>query len=520
MQIPDWLDNPILVKHIRSRLRPPALGAGAGAVALLCLVILATSLPQGFYRKGNTFALYLMLQTILLVIMGSVQVGSAMSQAKSSGILDFHRVTPLSPGRLVIGFFLGAPIREYVLYAVTLPFVFYCIALGEPTFLGFINLTVALFLAAWLLQGVALLNGLLVPAGKSTRAFVGGASVLFLFIGAPVFFAVFQSGRLADIPFRLGFFGLSLPWIAVAVFVSLPLLFILYLASVRKMASDSNHPLSKIQGLLALATVGLLLVGVVWKGDFGQPNANPPHPDDRRTMTVVVLYLLALAGLMLPTMVTANRAEYFKGLWRAQKLGLKTLSAWDDLALNRWFVAAVSLMVLGLCTWSTYVLDPAGNRTIDRNMGLAIAVAVITVAATALALQFFLLQFGRMGATFFALFLFVTWLLPILAGILLSLGVTWGSGAYYHFIAFNLSPVVGVGTLANGGIAGIPAARTAIEAAALVPPLLYLFVFNSLLTMAQRQAMRDFLLSSQGARQARPAHPLEPGADPRALELT
>ena len=64
----------------------------------------------------------LFLQIIIIVAIGGAQVAAAVGGSRGSGILDFHRVSPLSPTELTLGFFFGAPIREYVLLATTLPY--------------------------------------------------------------------------------------------------------------------------------------------------------------------------------------------------------------------------------------------------------------------------------------------------------------------------------------------------------------------------------------------------------------
>ena len=82
------------------------------------------------------------IQVVLLVIMGAAQVNASVNGAAHSGILDFHRVSPLTPTELTLGFFFGAPIREYALFAATLPFTVLCMAFGVPSFRGFLQLMI------------------------------------------------------------------------------------------------------------------------------------------------------------------------------------------------------------------------------------------------------------------------------------------------------------------------------------------------------------------------------------------
>ena len=69
---------------------------------------------------------------------GGVAGQLGRGRREASGILDFHRVSPLTPAELTLGFFFGAPIREYVLFACTLPFAALCLAFGVPSVHGFV----------------------------------------------------------------------------------------------------------------------------------------------------------------------------------------------------------------------------------------------------------------------------------------------------------------------------------------------------------------------------------------------
>ena len=90
-------------------------------------------------RTAARLAWLLALQAVILVVMGASQVGSSVGAARASGILDFHRVSPLTPAELTLGFFFGAPVREYVLFACTLPLSVLCLALGPRARTGSCN---------------------------------------------------------------------------------------------------------------------------------------------------------------------------------------------------------------------------------------------------------------------------------------------------------------------------------------------------------------------------------------------
>jgi hypothetical protein len=289
---------------------------------------------------------------------------------------------------------------------------------------------------------------------------------------------------------RLDFFGISLPWLAVLLLYQLPTLFFLPLAARRKMDSERFHPFSKLQALAAVATLGVLMLGGIWNlTDF----------DD---LTIVVLYALVFVGLLLTTTVTPTQAEYYKGLWRAHKLGKPRLSLWDDLALNRPFLAIACTLVLCTSTIAWNQLSrssPGGNRIVRQAYPLAIANGVIVMAYFGLALQFFLLRFGRRGPNYMSLFLFLVWVVPLIAGTIYLFADWSGRGGGPAQVIYSLSPVAGIaltaGTAATGGSDFL-----SVAGAAITPSLFFAFLFNSLVTSARRRVRRAVMIATEKRR--------------------
>ena len=87
----EWLDNPILVKHARSRLRPQALASGVAVVLILCLCVAWAGAQSNFLAAGTSFGIYLCLQAVILVVMGlDMIIIEVMVDTKREGFLD-HR---------------------------------------------------------------------------------------------------------------------------------------------------------------------------------------------------------------------------------------------------------------------------------------------------------------------------------------------------------------------------------------------------------------------------------------------
>jgi hypothetical protein len=473
----DWFDNPIFIKHLRSRLRRQPLMSSLVITLVLCLCIAWGGFQLDAFLTGGAFGTLFGLQAIILAIMGSMQIGTSVASAKASGILDFHRVSPLSPTELTLGFFFGAPIREYLLLACTLPFSFLCLAMGSPDFRGLVQLMIVLIATSWVLHGLSLLNALVLKRQTGARGVLGLVIFLAMFSGS--FITRFGSvANIVDHEPRLDFFGISLPWLAVILLYQAPLLLFIFLASRRKMDSERQHPFSKPQAVAAMATVGVLVAGGIW--DLA----------DYEWLALVVMYVLVMIGLVLTVMVTPTQAEYYKGLWRALKQGRSRLSIWDDLTTNRFFLVAVCSIILITATIAWTRLTGEGGligRPVREAYSLAIANGVLVVAYFGLAHQFFQLRFGRRGANLFALFLFLTWVVPLLAGTIILLANFGNSGPAQ--IIYALSPIVGIG-LATGIGEGAGTSLLAVEAAAITPSLLYTFVFNGLVTAASRRVQR------------------------------
>jgi hypothetical protein len=479
----DWLDNPILVKHMRSRLRKQPLAAASVVVFVLCICIAWAGMQLQSLANGGTFGLLLGLQSVILVVMGATQVGSAVGAARASGILDFHRVSPLTPTELTLGFFFGAPIREYVLFACTLPFSLFCLAFGTPSVHGFVQLMVLLIACAWLFHGLALLNALLAKARANPRGVVGLIIFVVLF-GGNLIFGMSRSAALVDMDLRLTFYGISLPWLAVVLLHLAVVLYFIYLAARRKMGSERIHPLSKPQSIAALASLALLLVGTIWRRE------------EFVTLEIATLYLLVITAILLLMMVTPNLPEYDKGLWRARRMGLAHLPWWDDLSLNRVFLVIACAIVLATATFAAGGAAESANFgfAASRDSGsfpLAIAAGVLVVAYFGLAHQYFALRFGGRARIYFSLFLFLAWVVPLLAGSILLMASMPIDAERESQVVFSLSPVAGIGLIAMPGDAR--GYRLAIQAAAITPALLFVFVFNTLLVAARRQAYKAFL---------------------------
>lgn len=469
-------DNPLFIKHVRSRLRKGQAVPVGVVVVVLCLLLIWLGYLHNGFADGSIFSMTIGLQSIVLVIIGASQVASSAGGVRETGILDFHRISPVPETVITAGFFLGAPIREYVLAALTLPLSAYCASQGKPGLGEWVQIQIALVLVAWVFHGTALLTALMAKKPKSSAmGMLAFLVMVFMYASGGIMSVVWGAVPRPD--FR--FFGLELPWLAFSALYLVSALVFLLAASTRKMRSDRAHALSKPQAVAFLSTVAVLMVGGAWSFD------------DKEAVPLMVLYGLVLASLPAMVTVTPEAGEFARGLRRASRAGRTSLSAWDDLSLNRLTVVLLCLIVFTGASVAAEVLKPAPQLgPIDplRGIYLAIAVGVLVAAYFGLAYQFFALSEPKRPGTFMGLFLFFAWIVPMLAAGIASL-----SSMDEKVVASlaSISPVSGL-ALASGWSPRDDLLRVA-QVSALLPAAGFAFVFNNLVSVYRRRIRRATL---------------------------
>ncbi|MEJ7638558.1 MAG: hypothetical protein WKF75_11435 [Singulisphaera sp.] len=460
------LDNPILTKHARSRLRLGELAPWVVVVLVLCLVIRWAGQAFDLFIQGTALAFLLGLQAILLVFVGATQVGGAIGGARASGIIDFHRVSPLPSSWMTLGFFLGAPIREYVLFACTLPFAMLLGVLSSPGFWGMIQVEIPLLFGAWILHAVALLTSLSSrkPRGN-TRGGIIGIVILALILGQPIGTGIwFGIRRLEGTDLTLDFFGIPVYWLLFVVAYQAVALAFLLIAAGRKMRSERAHAYSKRLAIACMTAATVLAVGGSW--NFKQ----------YATTVLVLLYLLIFLGMVLTSTITPGRAEYVKALRRALHRGHRRPSPWEDAGTNR---IAVFILCAILFLGTMAVWEFVGDQPPIDSATMAIGVFVL--AYYGLAQQYFLLRFPKSGPAITALFIFLVWLVPVLVG---SLAAWSDLNRDLYRIVLGISPVTGI-ALSSGLVDASDAGPSRL--AAILPAIAFAFVFNNLLVAYRRK---------------------------------
>ena len=180
-----FLNNPLILRYCRSQLRRKPL---VGAIVMTLIVtafIFFTSDWSGTERFEMSDAAaarlpvlpLLIMQGFILFFMGTGAVASGMTAEEDEGVIDYQRLAPMSPLSKVIGYLLGLPVREWILFLVTLPFSFWCFWKGQIRLEIFGELYAVVVSTALLYHMTALLAATVM---KSRRlAFLGSMGLIF-----------------------------------------------------------------------------------------------------------------------------------------------------------------------------------------------------------------------------------------------------------------------------------------------------------------------------------------------------
>lgn len=496
--LPILFDNPIVVKHLRSRLRPGSMVVWLGGVVLVCVAILGIHyFLRGGLGLGHELEWLLALQAYLIGILAAYQAGSALGGARESGTFEYYRLSPLPPSWVGLGFLIGAPIREWLLWGATLPFTFLATSLQSMGVAGFVAVELPLVLGALLLQALSVLVALVSrkPKNAVQGGLVGGL-IFLLGFSWPVLMWISRSTGLQIGPnegITISFYGLPVPWLAfVVLYLGWALGFTL-LAVVRKSTSDRTRALSKPEALACMMSGSVLAVGAAW--DYpGDPYVAPG-----------LLYLLVVGSSFLVATVAVDRGEYVRGLKRAWRDGRRRPRPWDPNASGQWTIYTIAAVVAiaGGVAWERLRGPEASSP--------CVALAAFMTAEMGLGYQFARLRLGRYGGFGFTLFMILAWLAPLLVAALLFAA---DRKAPNIETAAAFSPLAGLGLAASPdweaharaipGVTPVGVVKPVDVASlvAILPTLGFAGLFNLFLITCQRRIDRDLRLETEAGKSA------------------
>ncbi len=449
--------NPIVWRYARSRLRLKR----SGFWIALTLILTAWTVLQTVYggiRAGSSLeeaarlALIplFVIQGLILMLLGTGSVATGIVDEKLAGVLDYQRMAPASPGHKIVGYLFGLPIREYVMFAVTLPFLCFVVWRGNVSLISLFTVYGVFFSATLLYHFTGMAAGMVTERWRWS-ARMAQLFVVLLYLLLPQFshfgFVFFeyltvrpvlaehirpllgaQSGMAMDEmqilqARKVPFFHYTLSGTIFSLIIqgSMMVLFVCMLH--RKWVQAGRHPLSKVQAIVAFAVFQLLVFGNLWPmlttGISEQARAmlRMPVPDEALATAIPLVFVFLAGGLSawLMLIVVPDWDTLRRGELRRSNLQLPGVPwHWDESSCMG-FVAGLALVSALLLVGVEKLLQASGMGVwarLDGLDGLPIA-----IGGALLVFGWTLIVFER-GKLMMSL-LFV-WLTPVLIASVLS----------------------------------------------------------------------------------------------------
>ena len=462
---PIW-PNPIFHRYARSRLRPQALSA-----ALIITLIFAGF----FFFLFRTLALYqgrmeiaaaerapliplLIIQAIILFIMGTGQVAAGITAEADEGVLDYQRLSPMTPLGKVLGYLFGLPVREWVQFLSTLPFTAWGLWRGEVPMATWLPLYVVVISSAILYHLTGLVAGAVIH-NRRWAFLVSIVLVILLYTVFPqaakfglVYFKYLTLHPVLEetiselVPGELGgplrlwrsltpdvrFFGLHFSEAVFTLFAQSVLILTFFVMLWRRWRRAEAHLLSKLWAVGFFAWVQMLLLGnalpLIEPGflfpsrQFGRMvgrRLSMWRPAFEEALAMVALYgvvtmflLVVLVLIITPTIETQTR-----GLQRARKLGRRRVPWLGDSASSFLFVGVMA--IVGATGWFIFAKHVIGSDWFPGRALplLAAPTFALVLVATAWASQAVLEGWGQ--RRFFHAVVFIG-VVPVMLGAILG----------------------------------------------------------------------------------------------------
>jgi hypothetical protein len=421
-----------------------------------------------------TFLPMLIAQGIILMFLGTGSVAGGMAEEKESGLLDYQRLTPMSPMAKIMGYLLGLPCREYLLFSLTLPFTLIS-AIGGGLPLGKVILLYTIFFCVVLAYHLtAMVAGMLARKPRRASWFARIMVVLlYIFLPALSQMGLTVFGHLTIMPTLWGlmqselgegrnkeflqlwevvpFFSWELPP-ALFSFLVLGFLMVVFIfILLRKWQQDSNHSLTKRFALGVFAVLQFLMIGSLLPHLSKEMDTYLflkelfPVNDGLAGAILFLHLILSLAvAILLLHLITPLRHTLAKGIRRIRKLKLSKIpSNWDaagSLPTALGFIGMAT--VVHIILLASVILEP-DNEIQAQTHQLAMPMTLFAF----MTIYIYAARTIWPTAGFFG-FLALLWILPELTGLtlfafsmqqepLLYFGVTNPIHAFFYTISIS-----------------------------------------------------------------------------------
>lgn len=454
-------NNPIVWKNFKSRMRMQSL--------FYCLLILIISafmtltifsgidrLEEDPVQAARAGILPLgIVQWVILMLSATGRISSGLIHERVTGTIDYTRLTPMSPMSKVLGYLFGLPVREYIAFAITMPFMIFLLIVGQIPLSVVIPVYMVFFSSALVYHLIGTVFGLVMREWRMSVVFTVGIVILinlvlplFSYLGFPFLqyltirpvvvekifpYLAENSSWRATIPegiirTQVDFFNWKVSTTFFSLLIQASLIFTLGLMVYRKWEDFNSHALSKIYAIFFFIGLQIFCIGTLWPNLVFNENSifgadflsDGPSMEEFGIVIPMIYTFFTLACVCwLLYIVTPSRDEYRSGLLRARKhkqLEISRLGLFDDYAGS--LFAAIALAV------STFIFLIFVQATMI-NLGPLADIPVNSIdyfklpLAAALIIFYFYVSLEYLELNKFAILFLLGWILPILLAVFL-----------------------------------------------------------------------------------------------------
>ena len=508
--------NPLVIRGVRSRLRPAAAISWAMVtvvVSTFIYIFFSENLDQHSNATAQEAAReailpLMVMQGIILMVLGSGAVAGGMARERTYRLLDYQRLTPMTPTAKIVGMLFGLPIREYFMFALSLPFVFFAAWKGGLAFSVLFQFYLVFILSAIVFHMTGLAAGMVV--GKPWQAGTlsqGLVVVLYLMLpqvsnfgftffefltARPVFYGMVgehllpESTREAILQGDLeatgntplaqilnikryqsvAFFGMTLSPVFFSLAVLGFALMTLYVIAYRKWQSESSLPFSKGFALLFFAVAQFFLIGSVLPllaSDelFAQLVRNYEQRDQLRDSNRSIVFAIFVINLSVSGCMSILAVYLCTPTWHQSVAGVRQILrdgrnrlAWNSDAASGLPVVAAFWLMSCLGFIAVYQTAEKAGRVAVENSSLELLLPMMFFVLVLITVQQIIEQFSE---RIFVMTIFMFWLVPVLTGIIIATAFNRPVAGFYSMIPFPFTELLfNVGLLMSDESTEIP----------------------------------------------------------------
>lgn len=453
--------NPIFVLNMRIRLRSrQAVAWGIIALTIAAFIffgVYLTGVERGISTevaaKSAMVPLFI-LQGIILMLLGTGNVASGMALERDNGTLNFQRMTPMSAASKIVGYLFGLPIRQYMMFLLTMPFVIAAVILGKVAVHKVLHFYLVFLTTVWLYHMIGMVSGMITPKARRVGMLAMVAIVIlywimpqlsslgFTFFGFVTVIPTFQvllASELTTSPLaaqrltesgvlrsweELQFFQLPVHPTVYTLVIQGVLLLTCFVIVYRKWHREDNHLLSKGYALGLFVWLQFFLLGSLWPflsqhkklmGILKKLGKMSPQAYSN-VILYAFFFLSGMVGLWLVYVTTPTWFKQIKAWRRAKKRKESGVSLWSDGASSVWLVVGFVLLT-GLTYFFLLRLMGSSSRFFSSFPPLSKSIVLpLLFAGFLMSMQGLRERLERKG---FLFALFLLWIVPVFVAVIM-----------------------------------------------------------------------------------------------------